>query len=409
MVCIKFQKLILESSKIMRKILIEFEYSTKLEEVLSFLDNYGTKIKNINSKELELVPILKRTPNLEMLESGLYNSDQQGQFDLPNLKFLSLCDHLSIFRDVKNLETLIFCLDKIKLSEDLTNFIVRLKNLKNLEIYNGSQIIDIPFPTRDISNECEFKLTKFIRFNHYTHLKFSKNLEKFIVSQLKSLQEIEIFNGLNSTNFNFILKYENNGEILNNLVIRSNKFLDIVSMSSIRHTLSSAKFYAVSKIKPNELNHLIGIVPNIISLCSYALPNINSPLFQLEILRIDHLELNNILRFLLPNLKKLVVQKFYQEHNEKNLEIFCQNSPNIEVVGFDIYFLKINLKYLKYFKNLKKLEITSNNTRYLVAFVNFSEKIVYYRVSIPESFHELFPNFQFKQLKVPSGYNLLQF
>ena len=73
LVCREFRDLILSSPIIMRRLLILFKYKTQLEEVLTFLNNYGTTIKNLRFRNLYLAIILEKTINLGEIEYDLYD------------------------------------------------------------------------------------------------------------------------------------------------------------------------------------------------------------------------------------------------------------------------------------------------------------------------------------------------
>lgn len=390
--------------------MIEFKYSRKLEEkdISSFLSDYGFAIKNILIDYAPtMIFILKQVPNLveltcDMNQRIINEPNIDNTFKLPKLKVLNLRGVIRSFirnaKDVNNLRSLKVTHYDVHDNELLTNFVAQQKNLKEFSILDReNHKFYKRFPTRDISHELKFKLTKLHIIYHCGN--YNDNLLKFLAFHLENLTDLNLRGSFNIEILENIFK---NGKKLERLILDS-----IESYWSYRYKnwmLPSVKYFSSNNLTLTKYKQILKAFPNVVSLCFLTLRDEALTFPQLESLYVVHLECRELLKLKIHNLRKLTVFQI----SKNNVEEFSKNVPNLESFTIDGH-LPDDLKFLKYFKKLQKFEVISMETKQLQILVSYSEKTVYhYKIESEklEILYENFPDFIFveKRLDYISGF-----
>ena len=224
------RQLMLSSPKFFKKHQLFLESIVTVEEVFKFLSNFGGNIKalKIKGNEIEqklLTFIMKNVANLEelifetdyTLNSSKLNMPER-IFELPQLKKLTFPndnfrDFILDCKNLNNLESLSIYDHSNEHDDLLTDFIVKLNNLKefNLIYYNYKKNPE-KFPTRDISGEVNFRLTKFSHPLNYNYgpNPVNENLINFFAIQAASLKELSLMGDQVHDIYRLMFKYSKN-------------------------------------------------------------------------------------------------------------------------------------------------------------------------------------------------------
>jgi len=359
----EIRDLILKTSKIMNKFIIVFKSDINQDEISHFLTNYGNFIKIIQFKDENeinsevLVFILSQVPNLEELlcEDSSENQTTQPEFinkiyfELPKMRILTILNEnlknvLKNVKNLKNLEKLTIYRYEDNDDEFLTNFIVQQDNLKELSLINYQKSLFKPFPSRDISNEAKFNLTKFEY--HFVNCEVFDNFLSFFKIQSKNLTELKLDGNLNDQIFDIIFEKCKN---LEKLGLFADDDSVLISNINSHRVLESVKYYETCYVYMDEFS--FNAFPNTISLkCSelFGVYGIFNNLINLEAeiyscASSEHLKFRNLENFITGFI------------DNESLKEFLQSAPNVKNLTLSRYFIKDfrGSEFLDVFKRLK--------------------------------------------------------
>jgi len=367
----EIRDLILTTSKIMNKFIIVFKSDINQDEISHFLTKYGKFMKVIKFKDEteinseDLVYILSQVPNLEELlcEDSSRNHKSQPEhygnnlkksclplffwqcfkypfqsdsvefirgniFGLPKLSKLTIMNEnlihvLKNVENIKNLEKLTIYSFEDNDDEFLTNFVVQQDSLKELSLINREDSVSKRFPSRDISNEVKFNLTK-LEY-HFGYCEEFDNFLSFFKIQAENLTELKVDGSVNYEIIETIVRNCKKVESLG-LMIEDDHF--IMNVNKIPGwIMENVKYFKTVSAYQWELRIISWKFPNLKTLNCYFMINVIGELDDLITLetRCFSCAKNSRSYFSFKNLENFITGII----TNKDLEEFLASAPNL--------------------------------------------------------------------------------
>lgn len=318
-------------------------------EILKFILNLVPNLEELNFEILEPwceiltnLELFEETPDLKRLKNLRINHNA--------LKFL-----LKNTKNVKNLQKLAIISPKVGSQEILTDFFIQQDHLKEFTLRFNTGMDIINFPTRDITKEINFKLTKlklcFVNSNREHFIDFLK-------TQVEHLEELELNYKPHEDILDVVFKLFKN---LSNLTLNTYGDSPVFSEFYPHWQLPNLRKYTGKSFSGMHLKNIYMRFPNVEALSVWKLMDSAEVYSKLTTLEVGLLYYHQLQHLKLPGLKDLTIVLLNGDNSESsfiNLTKNIENVENMTIKDFqDDKEVTIVVKNLNSCKNLKTFKL----------------------------------------------------
>lgn len=390
----QFYDFMLESSKIMKKLRLNFRFSNdpdekakatsskpqyrqnslkhlidapiNLPELCNFVEVKGQFIKCINLKLNKFDKIswsfLDQLQNLEDLTVDekkfaiyAFTSVEEHSIDLSKLKSLKINLRLlksfaSCTKNIHNLKKLSIFISIEEDQEFLTNFVAEQKNLKDLFLEFDPRLKTINFPSINITSKVKFQLKKF-KFYMRDISNESQHFHKFVESQAGNLENLKLNFKPDEKFCEIILKKCRN---LKKLALNSDQDPDLFAKFHPAWQLTSLTSIKDRVIEDQKFKSIIERFPNINKIKCRQLKELKGNFDKITKIETDYFYCHFMRNCSFPNLRSLHINRIagYEIDSWKQ---FTENLKNLEhLTIYNMYYVGSSFT-LDYLENSKKL------------------------------------------------------